>query len=169
MRPAGGAAGGASSEATRQSASSAGTPVKQEPGRRPLIAPTVFGAADGVTIALGLIVSLTGQPHALFHAAVGAGLAELVGMTAGQWLSDNSGGLRAAVANGGAACAACVIPALPYLAGSGPLIMGGSLALVAAVAGMISLLRPGRGILAAAQTYGILLAAAGLCAAASLL
>jgi hypothetical protein len=31
----------------------------------------VFGAADGVTIALGLLVSLTGQPHALFHAALG--------------------------------------------------------------------------------------------------
>jgi hypothetical protein len=146
-----------------------GTPVEQDPGGRPLIAPTVFGAADGVTIALGLIVSLTGMPHALFHAAVGAGCAELVGMTAGQWLSDNSAGFKAALANGGAACLACVIPALPYLAGSGPLVMAASLILVTVIAGLIALLRPEKGLLAAAQTYGVLLAAAGLCAAASLL
>ena len=54
---------------------------------RNLKAPVTFGAADGVTISLGLVVSLTGQPRALFYAALGAGLAELVGMTAGQWLS----------------------------------------------------------------------------------
>jgi hypothetical protein len=145
------------------------TPVKPAPGRHPLIAPTVFGAADGVTIALGLIVSVTGMPHALFHAALGAGLAELVGMTAGQWLSDKESGFWVALANGGAACAACILPAVPYLAGSGPLIITASLALVALVAGVISALRPEGGIAGIVQTYGVLLAAAGLCAAASLL
>jgi hypothetical protein len=130
--------------------------------------PVTFGLSDGATIALGLIVSLTGQPHALVHAAVGAGLAELVGMTAGEWLSDSGNGFGVALANGGAACAACIVPAIPYLAGSGWPEMASSVALVAAVAGVISLLRPEKGVLAVAQTYGILAVAALLCTAASL-
>ena len=138
-------------------------------GLRKLRAPVTFGAADGVVIILGLVVSLTGQPHALFHAALGAGLAELVGMTAGQWLSDGDGGFRPALANGAAACAACIVPALPYLAASETVAMALSLVLVAAVAALISWLRPERGILAVVQTYGILLAAAVLCTAASLI
>lgn len=129
----------------------------------------VFGAADGVTIVLGLLVSLTGQPHALFHAALGAGLAELVGMTAGQWLSDEKAGFAPALANGGAAFLACTAPALPYLAATGWPAMAASLVLVGAVGGVISVLRPEKGVLAVAQTFGILLAAAALCFAASLI
>ena len=137
---------------------------------RPLKKPATFGAADGVTIALGLIVSLTGQPRALFHAALGAGLAELVGMTAGQWLSDGEGGFPAALANGGAAFLACLVPALPYLSGSGgPAVIAASVAIVAAVAAAIAWLRPEKGVLAAAQTYGVLIGAALLCFAASLI
>lgn len=132
--------------------------------------PVVFGAADGVTIVLGLVVGLTGQPHAMFRAALSAGLAELVGMTAGQWLSDGQAGFRAALANGGAACAACVLPALPYLAAApGWLAMAVSLAAVAAVAAVITILRPEKGLKAIAQTYGILAVAAAACAAASLI
>lgn len=136
-------------------------------GLRKLKAPVTFGGADGVVIALGLVVSLTGQPHALWRAALGAGLAELVGMTAGQWLSDGDGGSGAALANGTAACTACILPALPYLAASGITAMATSLALVAGIGALISWLRPERGVLAIAQTYGILIAAALLCAAVS--
>lgn len=127
----------------------------------------VFGAADGVTIVLGLLVSLTGQPHALFRAALGAATAELVGMTAGAWLSDEQAGFAPALANGGAAFAACLAPAIPYLAATGWPAMAASLVLVGAVASLISLLRPERGVLAFVTTFGILLAAAGLCAAAA--
>ena len=129
----------------------------------------VFGMSDGVAIILGLLVTLTGQPHALFRAALGASLAELVGMTAGQWLSDEESGFGAALVNGGAACAACLIPALPALAGGGIGVGAAAIILVAAVAAVISWLRPEKGILAVVQTYGILLAAAGLCAAAGAL
>jgi hypothetical protein len=132
-------------------------------------APVTFGLSDGVVIALGLLVSLEGQPHALVRAAAGAGLAELVGMSAGQWLSDEPAGPLPAVANGGAALAACVVPAVPYLAGGGPLQLAASLVLVCSVAGVISVLRPERGLLAVVQTYGVLAVAAGLCWAASLL
>ena len=123
----------------------------------------VFGGADGVTIALGLIVSLAGQQRAMWHAAVGAGLAELVGMTAGKWLSDGDAGFRLALANGTSALAACLVPAFPALLMSGAPALGAELGLVAAVAAVISWLRPERGILAVAQTYGVLTVAAALC------
>jgi hypothetical protein len=122
--------------------------------------------SDGVAIILGLLVTLAGQPHALFRAALGAGLAELVGMTAGQWLSDGESGFWAALTNGSAACAACLIPALPALAGGGIGAGVTAIVLVAAVAAVISWLRPEKGVLAVVQTYGILLTAAALCAAA---
>jgi VIT1/CCC1 family predicted Fe2+/Mn2+ transporter len=129
----------------------------------------VFGGADGVVLAVGFIASFASQPHALVKAAVAAGLAELVGMTTGSWLSDSGGGFWPALANGGAALAACVIPALPYLAASGAWALIPSVALVVAVAGVIAWLRPEKGILAAVQTFGVLLVAAGLCYAAGLI
>lgn len=105
----------------------------------------------------------------MWHAAVGAGLAELVGMTAGMWLSDGHAGLPVAVSCGAAAAAACIAPAVPYLAVSGLTALLASLGLTAAVAGLVAWLRPERGALAVAQTYGVLIAAAALCYGASLL
>lgn len=90
-------------------------------------------------------------------------------MTAGAWLSDEKAGFAPAIANGGTAFLACIIPALPYVALSGWPAMAASLALVALVAAVISVLRPEKGFLAVVQTYGILLAAAALCWAASLI
>lgn len=127
-----------------------------------------FGAADGIVLALGFIVSLTAEPHALVRAAVAAGLAEFAGMTSGAWLSDTSAGFRPALANGGAALAACVIPAAPYAVASGTGALVPSLVLVIFVAGVIAWLRPERGVLAWVQTFGILAAAAVLCWGASL-
>lgn len=130
----------------------------------------VFGGADGVTLVVGLIFSLGAvEPHAVVRAALGAGLAELVGMTAGQWLSDSEAGFGAALANGGAAFLACLVPALPYLATSNVIALAASLVLVVAVAGLIALLRPEKGTLAVVQTYGVLAIAALLCWAASLI
>jgi len=128
-----------------------------------------FGSADGLTLALGLIVSLSGQPHAVVKAALGAGIAEFVGMAAGAWLSDGSGGIWPPLANGGAAFGACLIPALPYLFLAGSVALSASLVLVVAVAAVIAWLRPEKGVLAVVQTYGILAAAALLCFAASLI
>jgi hypothetical protein len=128
-----------------------------------------FGSADGVTIALGLIVSLAGHPGAMWHAATGAGVAELVGMTAGKWLSDSDAGFWVALANGGAALAACLLPAVPALTARGPVAVAAELALVAGIAAVISWLRPERGVLAVAQTYGVLIVAAGLVLAAGAL
>jgi VIT1/CCC1 family predicted Fe2+/Mn2+ transporter len=129
----------------------------------------VFGGADGLVLALGFVVSFAGQPHAVVRAAVAAGLAEFTGMTAGAWLSDSGSGLRPALANGGAALAACVLPALPYVAAAGPGALAVSLVLVAAIAAVIARLRPEKGLLAVVQTFGVLLTAAALCWAASLI
>jgi hypothetical protein len=127
-----------------------------------------MGGADGLTIALGLIVSLAGTQRAMWHAALGAGLAELVGMTAGKWLSDPDAGFSVALANGGAAFAGCLLPALPALFMAGHAALGAELSLVAVVAAAISWLRPEKGVLAVVQTFGILAVAAGLCWAAGL-
>jgi hypothetical protein len=132
-------------------------------------APVILGSADGLTIVLGLLVSLTAHPSAMWHAALGAGLAELVGMTAGMWLSDGESGFRLALSCGVASLAACVLPAVPYLAVSGLLALGLALGVTAAVAAAVSWLRPEKGILAAVQTYGVLIVAAGLCYGASLI
>lgn len=132
-------------------------------------APVTFGAADGVTVVLGLLVSLSGQPHAMFRAALGAGLAELAGMTAGAWLSDEKAGIRPALANGSSALAACVLPAVPYLTGAGWAAMVPSLVLVAVTGCVISVLRPEKGVLAYVTTFGILAVAAVLCWAVSLI
>jgi hypothetical protein len=78
-------------------------------------AQAVFGAAGGITLGLGFTVRLSGDPHALVHAAASAGLAELPGMATGSWLANRKAGLIPAGANGLAAFAACLIPALPYL------------------------------------------------------
>jgi hypothetical protein len=128
----------------------------------------VFGSADGVVLAIGLIVGLSGEPHAVLKAALSAGLAEFVGMSAGCWLSDSGSGLMPALANGGAALGACVIPAIPYAFASGSAALISSLVLVTIVAGVIAHLRPEKGVLAWAQTFGVLILAAGLCWLASL-
>lgn len=137
-------------------------------GARPnYLRPAIMGGADGLTLALGLIVSLTGHPGALVRAAIGAGVAEFVGMSAGNYLSDSDAGYVAALANGGAALLACLVPALPYVVSHGAPALVASLVLVVIVAGAISWLRPEKGLLAVVETYGILLVAAGLCYAAS--
>lgn len=129
----------------------------------------IFGGSDGIVLAVGFVAALDGQPHALVRAATAAGLAELVGMTAGSWLSDSGGGFWPALANGGAALAACVLPALPYAVTSGSAALAASLVLVVAVAAVIAQLRPEKGLLAYVQTFGVLAVAAGLCYAAGLI
>jgi hypothetical protein len=83
-------------------------------------------------------------------------------MTAGSYLSDARDGFGPALTNGAAAFGACALPALPYLLGSGTGALVASLALVAAVAGVVSWLRPDKGVLAVVETFGVLVVAAAL-------
>ena len=121
----------------------------------------VFGAFDGLTIALGLIVGMSGDPHELVKAAVSAGLAELAGMTGGAWLSGSQ--KAAAVSNGLAALTACVLPALPFLVAHGAAAVVSSLLLVVCSGVLIAEERPETGMRSIVQTFGVLMAAAILC------
>jgi hypothetical protein len=127
----------------------------------------VFGGADGIVLGIGFVASYATQPHGIVKAALTAGLAELAGMTEGSWLSDSGAGFVPALGNGGAAFAACFIPAIPYLLTTGAVALTAAAVLVLAVAGVIAWLRPERGVLALVQTFGTLALAALFCWAAS--
>lgn len=129
--------------------------------------PVTFGSADGLIVAIGVIISLAGEPHALIRACLGAAIAEMVGMASGAYLSDERAGYPPALANGGSAFAACLLPALPYTVLSGSAAAATSAVVVVLVAASIALLRPEKGALAFAQTGAILTAAALLCWAAT--
>lgn len=134
--------------------------------------PVILGAADGLVIVLGLVVGLViaRQPaSAVWHAALSGGVAELVGMTAGVWLSDGQARFPRALACGAAALAACVLPALPYAVAAGALALAATAGLVLVAGGVIAWLRPQHGAAALAQTFGTLLAAAILTAGTALL
>jgi hypothetical protein len=130
----------------------------------------VLGAADGAILVLGLVAGMIIARQGrggIWHAALSDGLAELVGMAGPMWLAN---GRRAApaLACGIASAAGAIIPALPFLAWAGTAAVAVSLALTAAEAGVIAWLRPERGALAVAQTYGLLVLGALVCAAGGL-
>jgi VIT1/CCC1 family predicted Fe2+/Mn2+ transporter len=74
----------------------------------------IFGVSDGMTSALGVVI-----PMALLHQpmlAVISGLATCatIGMAGGEFLSDDKGSLRQAVAMGVASFLGSVLPAVPF-------------------------------------------------------
>lgn len=130
--------------------------------RGPAARLAVFGGVDGLTMFLGLTLGLIvsrQSASAVWHAALGGAAGELIGMTSGQWLSDRTSGLPAALACGIAGAAACIAPAWPFLIlASGPARLA-ALVIAAVVAGLIARARPEHGWAAIADTYGILIGA----------
>jgi VIT1/CCC1 family predicted Fe2+/Mn2+ transporter len=131
----------------------------------------VLGICDGLTIVLGLLIGLHAQSGAIFHAALSAGIAELVGVGAALWLASvrSLGNFLASAACGIATLLACVLPALPYIFSRGPTALGVSLGLCVMIAGGVTWLRSEKGWLAAGETFGVLFLAALLCYGSSLL
>jgi VIT1/CCC1 family predicted Fe2+/Mn2+ transporter len=126
----------------------------------------VFGSVDGLGLYLGIVAGLIvahQQPSAVWVAAVSGGTAELISMANAQRLSDRKSGVTAALVVGAASFGACVLPAVPYAAWHGPWALTASLLLAAAVAGVISWLRPEKGILAVVETYALLAVTAAAC------
>jgi hypothetical protein len=124
----------------------------------------ILGAADGLTIAVSLIF---GRTPAVFHAALDAGVGEFVGMGAALYLSDAGRKIFPAILCGAATLIACVLPAIPYVTlGGWPARLAGT-AIAAAEAGVIYILRPEKGWLAAVETWGVIALAGGLCLALS--
>lgn len=108
------------------------------------ISPAVFGAFDGLTSSLGVLLGLAAHPHLVLPAAIGVGAAEMVGMAAGQWQSDSDDGLGAALVIGASTGAGCVLPAIPFALlhpGAAAIV---SAVLVLAVTAGIARLRAGR-------------------------
>lgn len=131
----------------------------------PTRAAAILGAADGLTIVVALIF---GRSPAVFHAALDAGIGEFVGMAAALYLSEQRGHFGAALLCGLTTLLACVIPAIPFAAGAtgwAPVLAASVFAFL--IGEFICWLRPEKGWLAIAETYGVLALSAGLCFAVS--
>lgn len=108
------------------------------------ISPAVFGAFDGLTSSLGVLLGLAAHPHLVLPAAVGVGAAEMVGMAAGQWQSDSEGGIGASLVIGTATGAGCILPAVPFALVYPTAAATASAVLVLTVTAGIAQLRAGR-------------------------
>jgi hypothetical protein len=133
--------------------------------------PVIFGAADGLTCAMGIITGLVLTHHqaGAWEAAFSAGLAELPGMASGQYQSAPQDGKAAALACGIASWAGAVSPAVPYLFLAGAPAFWSALAVVAGICTIIAALRPDTGLRAYALSYGITGLSILLCVAGSLI
>lgn len=127
---------------------------------KPVVGAAVFGVADGLTCALGAILSLSGHPDLVVRTAVAVAAAECVGMAAGEWLSDSDHGVASSAAIGIATGLGGLLPALPYAFWAGGWAVFFSALTFALCAGLIAVVRrTERGLLRAVlETYGVLAA-----------
>ena len=126
------------------------------------IGPAIFGAFDGLTVVLGVLFSLTGHPGLILPAAFGVGIAEGIGMAAGQWLSESDEGFGASLVIGAATFVGTILPALPYAVLPPRWAMVASIGVLAVLGGAITVMRMGeRGLRRALlETYGVVIVAA---------
>lgn len=136
---------------------------------RSLLPDVVFGAADGLIVATGIVTgcALAGHWDAIWAGAFSAGLAEFPGMASGRYQSAPQDGIAPALANGGSACAAATLPAVPFLFLPHPAAVAVALAIGLCVCALTTVAGPGRGWAALARSFGITLAAAALVVAGS--
>ncbi len=127
--------------------------------------PLVFGMVDGCTLILGLFLGeiiARQSGAALWHAALGGGLAELGGMSLGQYWATPEAGKASAACNGLGAASTAIIAGLPFALSSRHLATIISAALIIAEAVIICVLREETGKVAVARTFGLLLAAGAM-------
>lgn len=136
------------------------------PARADLTRVAVFGACDGLGMVLGFIAGMivAHEPQrAVWAAALFGGIAEFFSMANGQRISDTRSGWLPALAIGATSLAGCALPAVPYSLAAGTGALAASLLLCAAIAAAISWARPEKGLLAAAETFGLLLVTGAAC------
>lgn len=134
--------------------------------------PLVFGMVDGSTLVLGLFLGeiiARQSSTALWHAALGGGLAELGGMSLGQYWANPELGKGPAAANGAGCAATTIIAGLPFAVCGRTLATIISSALIAAAAVIICVLREETGTVAVARTFGLLLVAGAMSGASGLI
>jgi hypothetical protein len=134
--------------------------------------PLVFGMVDGSALVLGLFLGeivAKQSSSALWHAALGGGLAAFGGMSLGQYWSAPEMGKRAAAVNGAGTAGTTIIAGLPFafLPRMAATVASAAVITLAAVA--ICLLREETGTVAVARTFGLLLAAGVLSGASGLI
>ena len=124
--------------------------------------PLVFGMVDGSALVLGLflgeIVSRQSS-SALWHAALGGGLAAFGGMSLGQYWSAPEMGKAAALVNGAGTAATTILCGLPFAVFPRTPAIAASAVLITLAAVAICFLRDETGKVAVARTFGLLLAA----------
>lgn len=121
----------------------------------------IFGCADGITSALGVVLPLALTHQSMFLAVMGLAIASAIGMGGGDYLSDNDGNLRSAIAMAIASAVGTIIPALPFFLLPYGIAAGvsGALCVATVVAISETKAREMSRLRAYAQTFGILLAA----------
>lgn len=92
--------------------------------RKELIEAGVFGAVDGIGLAIGLLLVL--GPKGILAAAAANAAAEFAGMSSGEWLSRRGEPLRipVALANGFAAAVGALLPIVAYVVAGVPAAIG---------------------------------------------
>lgn len=132
----------------------------------------VFGASDGLTLILGLMLglALARQPDSsIWHGALAGGLAEFGGMALGQYWSDPARNKVTALCNGLAAAATVIMAGVPFAVMSGVPAVGTAAVVIFCLGLAVTWLREETGWVAALHTFGLLLLAGGLGAASGLL
>lgn len=132
----------------------------------------VFGMTDGAVLVLGLFLGeiVSGQTgSALWHAALGGGLAELGGMSLGQYWSTPEAGKLAAFLNGAGCAAATIIAGAPFAFLSRIMATIVSALVIFVIGVVICWLREETGKEAIARTFGLLALAGALSGASGLL
>jgi VIT1/CCC1 family predicted Fe2+/Mn2+ transporter len=74
----------------------------------------IFGTTDGLVCVVGVMLSLAHTPGLIFRAALGVGVAEMIGMGLAQFLSESDEGFLPSLAMGLASGLGAIVPAIPY-------------------------------------------------------
>lgn len=134
--------------------------------------PLVFGMVDGATLVLGLFLGEVVSRQsgvALWHAALGGGLAEFGGMSLGQYWARPEDGKPAAFANGTGCALTTIVAGVPFafLPRNAATVLSSVIIFLLAV--IICLLRDEPGKLAVLRTFGLLILAGALSGASGLI
>ena len=132
----------------------------------------VFGAFDGLTSAVGLVLvaALTSGSNVL-AVSIALAVGAAISMAAGEWLADDQPvdrGRRAALM-GLATLVGSIVPALPFAVAAHSAARVGALAFTCGAGVVIAEVRPGKRLPSYAKTLGVLALSCGLAVGCALL
>jgi hypothetical protein len=128
-----------------------------------------FGAFDGASSLLGVILYLLGHQHLIFPAALSGAISSALSMGAGEWLSDNDCGLGAAGVMAASTFAGALAPAVPFAFFTGPPAIAASVTIAVCIGIAVAFMRTGRSRpRALLETLGLLAVIFGVCLALGL-